>query len=275
MEKNIDFFSLSSFYILNFSLISGKIKSPLKWCQSFYFSLLFFFNIPHTHDSFCLKNHRYVVEGKHPLHLDTRGHSFAILTSIVCALTAAILVMLAAIFCYKRKEYLSQKLIADVGYSKSDDAEQLVEAEKGRPCCSLLSMFKWKPKSSDSAAKEPLPRQDYQELCRQRMHNKNPVCTTMNESASQISMNSPNFKSESSRSSTSSWSEEPLSSFNIDITTGHVILSYMEQHLNDKNRLNKDWDYLSSYTAEPNKTEAGTIADNMTKNRYSNILPCK
>lgn len=216
-----------------------------------------------------------MVEGNHLFNIDTRDYSFFILTGILCAITAAILLSLVIIFCYKRKQYLTQKLIADVGYSKSDDAEQLVEkSDKQKSCCSIFSIFKrYSTKPCD--LKEPLPRQDYQELCRQRMQNKNMVCTTMNESVSQNNMNSPNFKSESSRSSTSSWSEEPLSSFNIDISTGHVILSYMEQHLNDKNRLNKDWDYLSGYTAEPNKTEAGTLANNMTKNRYSNILPCK
>jgi hypothetical protein len=49
----------------------------------------------------------------------------------------------------------------------------------------------------------------------------------------------------------------------------------MEEHLNDKNRLTKEWDELSKYEAEPNKTEVGSSAENMTKNRYSNVIPCK
>ena len=49
----------------------------------------------------------------------------------------------------------------------------------------------------------------------------------------------------------------------------------MEEHLNDKNRLTKEWDELSKYEAEPNKTEVGSTAENMTKNRYSNVIPCK
>jgi hypothetical protein len=47
----------------------------------------------------------------------------------------------------------------------------------------------------------------------------------------------------------------------------------MENHLNDKNRILKEWDDLSSYEADSNKSEIGTKY--MTKNRYSNILPCK
>jgi len=57
------------------------------------------------------------------------------------------------------------------------------------------------------------------------------------------------------------------------VSTGHVILAYMENHLNDKNRILKEWDDLSSYEADSNKSEIGTKY--MTKNRYSNILPCK
>ena len=49
----------------------------------------------------------------------------------------------------------------------------------------------------------------------------------------------------------------------------------MEEHLNDKNRLAKEWDELSKYEPEPNKVEEGSLPHNMSKNRYSNILPCK
>jgi hypothetical protein len=60
----------------------------------------------------------------------------------------------------------------------------------------------------------------------------------------------------------------------MDITTGHVTLSYMEEHLNDKNRLAKEWDEMCSYEPDTVKCEVGTAPQNMTKNRYSNILPC-
>ena len=61
----------------------------------------------------------------------------------------------------------------------------------------------------------------------------------------------------------------------MDITTGHVILSYMEEHLNDKNRLTKEWSELREYVAEPNATLVALQPDNMKKNRYANVLPCK
>lgn len=49
----------------------------------------------------------------------------------------------------------------------------------------------------------------------------------------------------------------------------------MEEHLNDKNRLQEEWTNLCEYEPEPNKCEVGSLPENMTKNRYSNILPCK
>ncbi len=48
----------------------------------------------------------------------------------------------------------------------------------------------------------------------------------------------------------------------------------MEEHLNDKNRLTKDWEELNDYEPEVNKTEIASLPQNMTKNRYSNVLPC-
>ena len=50
--------------------------------------------------------------------------------------------------------------------------------------------------------------------------------------------------------------------------------SYMEEHLNDKHRLQEEWASLCDYEPEPNRTEIGSLPENITKNRYSNILPC-
>ncbi|KAK7877678.1 hypothetical protein WMY93_031597 [Mugilogobius chulae] len=55
--------------------------------------------------------------------------------------------------------------------------------------------------------------------------------------------------SPSSHSSTPSWCEEPAQA-NMDISTGHMILAYMEDHLRNKDRL-QEWQALCSYQAEP------------------------
>ena len=49
----------------------------------------------------------------------------------------------------------------------------------------------------------------------------------------------------------------------------------MEEHLNDKHKLQEEWSGLCEYEPDPNTTDIGSLPENMTKNRYSNILPCK
>ncbi|KAJ6659352.1 hypothetical protein lerEdw1_019223 [Lerista edwardsae] len=77
--------------------------------------------------------------------------------------------------------------------------------------------------------------------------------------------------SPSARSSTSSWCEEPVQS-NMDISTGHMILSYMEDHLKNKNRLEKEWEALCAYQAEPNAATTARRAENAPKNRSQEVL---
>ncbi|XP_077978607.1 receptor-type tyrosine-protein phosphatase-like N [Glandiceps talaboti] len=115
---------------------------------------------------------------------------------------------------------------------------------------------------------------DYQDLCRQRMASKSsekpePLhrIGSLGSHYSDAAVPSP-----SSRSSTSSWSEEPVHP-NMDISTGHVVLSYMEDHLKNKDRLAKEWEGLCQYEAEPNSTSSGSDPSNAKKNRYPDILP--
>lgn len=49
----------------------------------------------------------------------------------------------------------------------------------------------------------------------------------------------------------------------------------MEEHLNDKNRLSKEWKELENYEPDQKSTYVGSLPAYMTRNRYSNILPCK
>ncbi|XP_059419218.1 receptor-type tyrosine-protein phosphatase N2-like isoform X1 [Carassius carassius] len=116
----------------------------------------------------------------------------------------------------------------------------------------------------------------YQELCRQRMAVKPPVekldpshSSRINSVSSQLS-DGP-LPSPSARTSTSSWSEEPAHS-NMDISTGHMILAYMEDHLKNKNRLESEWEALCAYQAEPNATTIGQRDGNVKKNRASTVI---
>ncbi|XP_076005158.1 receptor-type tyrosine-protein phosphatase N2-like [Genypterus blacodes] len=122
----------------------------------------------------------------------------------------------------------------------------------------------------------------YQELCRQRMAVKppsaaaaaverpEPISSRINSVSSQFSDGGPAV-SPSARSSTSSWCEEPAHP-SMDISTGHMILSYMEDHLKNKDRLEKEWEALCAYQAEPNASTTGLKDGNAKKNRSSAVV---
>ncbi|XP_013877238.1 receptor-type tyrosine-protein phosphatase-like N [Austrofundulus limnaeus] len=78
--------------------------------------------------------------------------------------------------------------------------------------------------------------------------------------------------SPSSHSSTPSWCEEPAQA-NMDISTGHMILAYMEDHLRNKDRLKKEWEALCSYQAEPSSVSVAQSDANAKKNRSSDSVP--
>jgi receptor-type tyrosine-protein phosphatase N len=108
---------------------------------------------------------------------------------------------------------------------------------------------------------------DYQDLCRARMAGKNDTAT-----ARVASLSKENDRPPSSRSSTSSWSEEPALS-NMDISTGHMVLSYMEDHLRNKGRLQREWEALCRYEAEPGAREAALQEECSSFNRIGAPLP--
>ncbi|XP_040003585.1 protein tyrosine phosphatase receptor type Na [Xiphias gladius] len=141
---------------------------------------------------------------------------------------------------------------------------------------------------------------DYQELCRQHMASKSSLCrqdcvggvtgsmagsatgtgaggrrgtdTSRVSSVSSQFSDGPQHSPSSTHSSTPSWSEEPAQS-NMDISTGHMILAYMEDHLRNKDRLQKEWEALCSYQAEPSSVAVAQVTSNMDKNRHAESLP--
>ncbi|KAE8581428.1 hypothetical protein XENTR_v10024789 [Xenopus tropicalis] len=122
---------------------------------------------------------------------------------------------------------------------------------------------------------------EYQDLCRQHMAGKSlfsrtEVTGTAAEN-SRVSSVSSQFSdipqpSPSSHSSTPSWCEEPVQS-NMDISTGHMILAYMEDHLRNRDRLAKEWQALCAYQAEPNNCSRAKNDTNLKKNRNPDFVP--
>ncbi|OQR79418.1 receptor-type tyrosine-protein phosphatase N2-like, partial [Tropilaelaps mercedesae] len=130
---------------------------------------------------------------------------------------------------------------------------------------------------------DPLAKFDYQDLCRQRMADsgtgKEGALAAAMEAGRAPEKGSPKKvkiasqqSHDSSRSSSSSWSEEPVAS-NMDISTGHMILSYMEDHLKSKNRLDEEWEGLCAYETDPCSTSIAEKQENAKKNRYTFALP--
>lgn len=57
------------------------------------------------------------------------------------------------------------------------------------------------------------------------------------------------------------------------IKVGHMVLSYMEDHLRNKGRLQREWEALCRYEAEPNAREAAMQPECSTFNRIGAPLP--
>ncbi|NXS63266.1 PTPRN protein, partial [Brachypteracias leptosomus] len=122
---------------------------------------------------------------------------------------------------------------------------------------------------------------EYQELCRQHMAAKSlfgraeapaaPAETSRVSSVSSQFSDAPQ-PSPSSHSSTPSWCEEPVQS-NMDISTGHMILAYMEDHLRNRDRLAKEWQALCAYQAEPSVCSIAQSEANLKKNRHPDYVP--
>uniref|UniRef100_A0A7N6FBL2 Protein tyrosine phosphatase receptor type Nb n=1 Tax=Anabas testudineus TaxID=64144 RepID=A0A7N6FBL2_ANATE len=121
--------------------------------------------------------------------------------------------------------------------------------------------------------------QEYQDLCRQHMASKGAFGRAVGGGGadSRVSSVSSQFSdgaqpSPSSHSSTPSWCEEPAQA-NMDISTGHMILAYMEDHLRNKDRLMKEWEALCSYQAEPSAVSVAQSDGNAKKNRCPDSVP--
>ncbi|XP_027734592.1 receptor-type tyrosine-protein phosphatase-like N isoform X1 [Empidonax traillii] len=182
----------------------------------------------------------------HPSRFRDGFHS-VLLTFIVLACVAGIAIAVSAAFCLRR-------------HAKQREKERLAAL------------------GPEGAADTTF---EYQELCRQHMAAKSLFGRTETAAApaetSRVSSISSQFSdapqpSPSSHSSTPSWCEEPVQS-NMDISTGHMILAYMEDHLRNRDRLAKEWQALCAYQAEPSICSIAQSEANLKKNRNPDYVP--
>ncbi|NWJ06678.1 PTPRN protein, partial [Crypturellus undulatus] len=202
------------------------------------------------------------------------GSSFhsVLLTFIALACVAGIAIAAAAAFCLRH-------------HAKQRDKERL--AALG-PEGAADSTFEYQvgprrrvrgPRAGAAACLSA--RSPCQDLCRQHMASKSlfgraeaaaaPAETSRVSSVSSQFSDAPQ-PSPSSHSSTPSWCEEPVQS-NMDISTGHMILAYMEDHLRNRDRLAKEWQALCAYQAEPNACAVAHSEANLKKNRNADYVP--
>ncbi|OXB77090.1 UNVERIFIED_CONTAM: hypothetical protein H355_007737 [Colinus virginianus] len=182
----------------------------------------------------------------HPSHFGDSFHS-VLLTFIALACVAGISIAAAAAFCLRQ-------------HAKQREKERLAAL------------------GPEGAADTTF---EYQELCRQHMATKSlfgraeapaaPAETSRVSSVSSQFSDAPQ-PSPSSHSSTPSWCEEPVQS-NMDISTGHMILAYMEDHLRNRDRLAKEWQALCAYQAEPSICSVAQSEANLKKNRNPDYVP--
>nr|XP_034982724.1 receptor-type tyrosine-protein phosphatase-like N [Zootoca vivipara] len=184
----------------------------------------------------------------HPTHFGDTFRS-VLLTFILLACVAGIVIAAAVVFCLRQ-------------HAKQREKERLAGL------------------GPEGAADSTF---EYQELCRQHMAAKSlfgraeapsPSAPAENSRVSSVSSQFSDAPqaSPSSHSSTPSWCEEPVQS-NMDISTGHMILAYMEDHLRNRDRLAKEWQALCAYQAEPNSCEAAQREANIKKNRNPDYVP--
>ncbi|XP_076231985.1 tyrosine phosphatase IA-2 [Calliopsis andreniformis] len=119
---------------------------------------------------------------------------------------------------------------------------------------------------------DPEASKDYQDLCRARMQAKQPTDKPESPRVTSLSRDSESNNLPSNRSSTSSWGEEPGLS-NMDIPTGQVVLSYMEDRMKNKDRLDEEWAALCAYEADPCSTEIAESEENAKCNRPDAAVP--
>ncbi|CAJ0942118.1 unnamed protein product, partial [Mesorhabditis belari] len=89
--------------------------------------------------------------------------------------------------------------------------------------------------------------QEYQELCRQRM------------------LQDTDRPTGSKHSSTSSWCEEGTSQPSIDISTGHVLLNFLQEYINDSKRMEAQWQGLQTYRNESKSRDVGLAHANLNR----------
>uniref|UniRef100_A0A5K3FEA6 Protein-tyrosine-phosphatase n=1 Tax=Mesocestoides corti TaxID=53468 RepID=A0A5K3FEA6_MESCO len=100
-----------------------------------------------------------------------------------------------------------------------------------------------------------------------------PLVGTGGSEASTESMGTSSSSRVAQLNSTPTWGDEPVQ-MTLDVSTGHLILTYMEEHLRNRDRLDADWEEISTYESEEAvPCECARRPENVHKNREGCPVP--
>lgn len=110
----------------------------------------------------------------------------------------------------------------------------------------------------------------YEQLCRQRAAD-SPRTVAVVETTG-------GGGARSKHSSTSSWpgdeSAPPTAGTDLDIGTGHVLLAFLQKHLEQPEEMAKQWESVRNYAPHEAQTLIAQSSENTAKNIDNEILPC-
>ncbi|KAI3413496.1 hypothetical protein GPALN_010986 [Globodera pallida] len=110
----------------------------------------------------------------------------------------------------------------------------------------------------------------YEDLCRQRVAEEGAI----SHGVSVVGGRAGGDRSK--HSSTSSWPDEscaPSGTDQLDIGTGHVLFTFLKDHLEKPGEVNREWESVKDYANAAGETKVARRTENATKNVDATVLP--
>ncbi|EUB61958.1 Receptor-type tyrosine-protein phosphatase-like N [Echinococcus granulosus] len=199
---------------------------------------------------------------------------------VVCSLAVLVALLLVAHILVRRRDRLNDYLAGPMCKGPRKPSERPL-VPPASPSASIAasagrndSLEKQHQETlSSCSTTSPPPYQETPEQGEKQGIFRRQIVSTGGSEASTESMASAPSHRTTQLSSNLSWSNEPVQ-MTLDITTGHLILSYMEEHLRNRDRLDADWEEVNTYESEEAvPCESAKRPENAHKNREGCPIP--
>ncbi|VDM16175.1 unnamed protein product [Hydatigera taeniaeformis] len=203
---------------------------------------------------------------------------------VVCSLAVLVALLLVAHILVRRRDRLNDYLAGPVGKDPRKSSERpLVPfgSPSASPSASVAtvaasgsrndSVEKQHQESLSSCSTTSPPYQETpQQGEKQGMFRRQIVSTGGSEASTESMASVPSHRT---TLLSNNWGNEPVP-MTLDVKTGHLILSYMEEHLRNRDRLDADWEEVSTYESEEAvPCESAKRPENAHKNREGCPIP--